>query len=618
VEFEVHVSSKLVLDVPLPKTTEPPARIQIQRVTPQVDCGRYAVKRTAGDRIDVTARIFRDGHELLGAAVRFKPAGSTRWSEAPLEALGNDEWAGTFEVDDRLGTWCYRVEAWVDRVASFQHELRRKVDAGQKDLGGELSEGAVLLGIEKLTVEEALAAPAGDRSEKTWSQTYEVDVDRELARFGSWYELFPRSWGGFDGVRAVLPQLAKLGFDVVYLPPIHPIGTSNRKGRNNSLEAGPKDPGSPWAIGSAEGGHDAIHPELGTGAQFDKLVSEAKKHGIEIALDFAIQCSPDHPWLKEHPDWFHRRPDGTLKYAENPPKKYQDIYNVNFDSPDWKSLWSALRDIVLLWVSRGVTVFRVDNPHTKPVPFWEWLIDEVRSEHPEVIFLAEAFTRPAMMTTLAKVGFAQSYTYFTWKNTRWELLEFMGQLLDWSAVFRPNAFANTPDILHEYLQRGWRPALEARLVLAATLSPTYGIYSGFESFENVPVKEGSEEYLDSEKYETKKRALNGLLLPLVQRLNLARRENPALQHLENITFLETENDNLFGYLKRTGDNAVICVVNLDPMRTHEGVCLLPASSGLAPAYRVRDVLTDDEWTWHLGRNYVRLQPGQSHVLAVRR
>jgi starch synthase (maltosyl-transferring) len=604
--------------VRLPKTSEPPARIQIQRVTPQVDCGRYAVKRTAGDRIDVTARIFRDGHELLGAVVRFKPAGATRWSEAPLEALGNDEWAGTFEIDDRLGTWCYRVEAWVDRVASFQHELRRKVDAGQKDLSGELSEGAVLLGVEKLTVEQALAAPAVDRSEKTWSQTYELDVDRELARFGSWYELFPRSWGGFEGVRAVLPQLAKLGFDVVYLPPIHPIGTSNRKGRNNSLEAGPNDPGSPWAIGSAEGGHDAIDPRLGTFPQFQKLCSEAKKHGIEIALDFAIQCSPDHPWLKEHPEWFNRRPDGTLKYAENPPKKYQDIYNVNFDSEDWKGLWEALRDVVLSWVKRGVTVFRVDNPHTKPVPFWEWLIDEVRREHPEVIFLAEAFTRPAMMTTLGKVGFAQSYTYFTWKNTRWELLEFVAQLLDWKETYRPNFFVNTPDILHEYLVAGGRPAFEARLVLAGTLSPSYGIYSGYEHFENAPVKPGSEEYLDSEKYEVRERKLDGPLLPLVAALNTARRENPALQHFDNLTFLETENDNLFAYLKRAGDNTVVVVVNLDPFATQEGVCILPVATGLPPAYRVHDLLggATADWTWHIGRNYVRLDPGQSHVLRI--
>ena len=521
-----------------------------------------------------------------------------------LEPLGNDEWAGFFEVD-RVGTWCYRVEAWVDRVASFQQELRRKVDAGQKNLASELSEGAVLLGVERLTVDAALASPAGDRAEKTWSPTYEVDVDRELARFGSWYELFPRSWGGFDGVRAVLPQLAELGFDVVYLPPVHPIGHTNRKGRNNALAAGTNDPGSPWAIGSEEGGHDAIAPELGTLPQFEKLCAAAKKHGIEIALDFAIQCSPDHPWLKQHPEWFNRLPDGTLKYAENPPKRYQDIYNVNFDSEDWRGLWEALRDVVLTWVKRGVTVFRVDNPHTKPVPFWEWLIDEVRREHPDVIFLAEAFTRPAMMTTLGKAGFAQSYTYFTWKNTRWELLEFV-----------------TPDILHDYLVTGGRPAFEARLVLAATLSPSYGIYSGFEQFENVPAKPGSEEYLDSEKYEVKQRSLDGPLLPLVAALNRARRDNPSLQQLDNITFLETENDGLFAYLKRTGANTVIVVVNLDPFTTREGVCILPVSTGLPPAYRVHDLLVDGEagkdadWTWHIGRNYVRLAPGRSHVLRI--
>ena len=604
--------------MPLPKSNEPPARIQIQRVTPQVDCGRYAVKQTAGDRVDVTACIFRDGHELLGATVRYRPGGATRWLEAPLAHLGNDEWAGTFALDDRLGSWSYRIEAWVDRVASFQHELRRKVDAGQKDLQGELSEGAVLLGVETLTVEAALAAPAGDRSEKTWSQTYEVDVDRELARFGSWYELFPRSWGGFDGIRAVLPQLAELGFDVVYLPPIHPIGSSNRKGRNNALDARPKDPGSPWAIGSEAGGHDAIHPELGTVAQFEQLVAAAKKHGIEIALDFAIQCSPDHPWLKQHPEWFNRRPDGTLKYAENPPKKYQDIYNVNFDCEDWKGLWEALRDVILVWVKRGVTVFRVDNPHTKPVAFWEWLIDDVRREHPEVTFLAEAFTRPATMTTLGKIGFAQSYTYFTWKNTRWELLELMAQLLEWKETYRPNFFANTPDILHEYLVAGGRPAFEARLVLAGTLSPSYGIYSGFENAENVPVQPGSEEYLDSEKYETKRRALDGPLLPLVAALNRARRANPALQYLDNVTFLETENDSLFAYLKRTGDNTVVVVVNLDPFSAQEGVCILPVATGLPPAYRVHELLAkaDADWTWHIGRNYVRLAPGQSHVLRI--
>jgi starch synthase (maltosyl-transferring) len=601
--------------VPLPKTTTPPPRIQILEVTPQVDCGRYPVKRIAGERVEVAARIFRDGHDVLGAAVRYRGPGSTRWQESPLEPRGNDHWSGSFLVD-KPGTWTFRVEAWTDRVASYRDEIRRKVEGGQDDLASELAEGAALLGRPSLTVEQALAAESGDRSGAASSEVYEVDVDRELARFGAWYELFPRSWGGFEGVRAQLPRFAELGFDVVYLPPIHPIGTTNRKGRNNALTAGPKDPGSPWAIGSDEGGHDAIHPELGTLAEFERLVAEAKEHGIEIAIDFAVQCSPDHPWLKEHPEWFNRRPDGTLKYAENPPKRYQDIYNVNFESEDWKGLWSALRDVVLTWIDRGVTVFRVDNPHTKPVPFWEWLIREVRKQHPEVIFLAEAFTRPAMMTTLAKAGFAQSYTYFTWKNTRWELLEFMGQLLDWSDVYRPNVFANTPDILHEYLQRGGPPAFEARLVLAATLSPTYGIYSGFESFENVPVREGSEEYLDSEKYEVKKRKLDGPLLPLVATLNKARRENPALQRLDDVTFLDTENEQLFAYRKRWEDDDVIVVVNLDPAATQRGVCVLPASTGLPPAYRVRDLLADTEWTWHIGRNYVELAPGKSHVLKV--
>jgi starch synthase (maltosyl-transferring) len=601
--------------MPLPKTTTPPPRIQILEVTPQVDCGRYPVKRIAGEHVDVHARVFRDGHDALGAAVRYRPPGASRWLELPLQPVGNDHWTGSFVVD-RPGTWSFRIEAWTDRIASFQDELRRKVDAHQDDLSGELAEGAVLLGRSSLTVGEALAAPAGDRSGTRSSDVYEVDVDRERARFGSWYELFPRSWGGFEGVRTLLPDFADLGFDVLYLPPVHPIGTSNRKGRNNALVAAAGDPGSPWAIGDAEGGHEAIDPDLGTVAEFERLCADARKHGMEIAIDFAVQCSPDHPWLKQHPEWFNRRPDGTLKYAENPPKRYQDIYNVNFESEDWKGLWAALRDVVLLWVERGVSVFRVDNPHTKPVPFWEWLIDEVRRDHPEVIFLAEAFTRPAMMTTLAKAGFAQSYTYFTWKNTRWELLELVGQWLDWKEIYRPNAFTNTPDILHEYLQRGGPPAFEARLVLAGTLSPTYGIYSGFEGYENVPVREGSEEYLDSEKYEIKQRTLDGPLLPLVQALNAARRENPALQRLDNVTFLETENEELFAYLKRTRSNDVIVVVNLDPAATQRGVCILPVGTGLPPAYPVRDLLAGTEWTWHIGRNFVELPPGKSHVLKV--
>jgi starch synthase (maltosyl-transferring) len=595
--------------VPLPKNPQP--RIQIQAIEPIVDCGRYAVKRTVGDRVDVYATVFKDGHDTLAGAVRVKGPGDKQWGEEPLLPFGNDRWGGSF-TPDRPGHWQFAVAAWTDRVATWQDEIRRKTEAGQEDLSGELAEGAALLGRPSVTVEEGLAVESTDRHDEAVSATLVVDVDRALARFGAWYELFPRSWGGFRGVAGVLPDLAALGFDVVYLPPIHPIGLSNRKGKNNALVAGTGDVGSPWAIGSELGGHEAIDPELGTWEDFDAMIVAAKDAGVEIALDFAIQCSPDHPWLKEHPEWFNRRPDGTLKYAENPPKKYQDIYNVNFESEDWQGLWAALLDVVLFWVHRGVTVFRVDNPHTKPAPFWEWLIREVRSKHPQVIFLAEAFTRPSMMTTLAKIGFAQSYTYFTWKNTKAELVEYMQQLIAWHQFYRPNAFANTPDILHDYLQHGGPPAFEARLVLAGTLVPSYGIYSGFESFENVPVRPGSEEYMDSEKYEAKERSLDGALLPLVQRLNEARRAEPALQRLENIRWLETENDLLIAYAK----DDVICVVNLDPFAEREGSCVIPVALGLPPAFDARDLLTGEAFTWRAGRNYVKLGPGKSHVLKV--
>ena len=601
--------------MPLPKSKTHSSRILIQDVRPQVDSGRYAVKAVAGDRVEVSATIARDGHEVLGAAVRFKRPGAARWQESPLRPLGNDRFEGTFEVDEP-GRWSYRVEAWLDRIASYQWEVRRKHEAGQDDLASELAEGAALLRRRSLTVEEALEAKAGDRSEKTRSQVFEVDVDRERGEFGSWYELFPRSWGGFAGVERVLPKLAELGFDVVYLPPVHPIGTTNRKGKNNTLTAERGDVGSPWAIGAAEGGHDAIHAELGTLAEFERMVARGREVGCEICIDFAIQTSPDHPWLEAHPEWFHRRPDGTLKYAENPPKRYQDIYNVNFGTEDWRGLWEALRDVVLTWVERGVRIFRVDNPHTKPIPFWEWLLAEVRRDHPDVLFLSEAFTRPAMMTTLAKIGFSQSYTYFTWKNTRWELTEFVEQLLSWSDFYRPNLFVNTPDILHAYLQAGGRPAFEARLVLAATLSPTYGIYSGFENLENVPVSEGSEEYLDSEKYEVKQRKLDGELLPLVRRLNEVRRANPALQRFANLALVETESEHLFAYTRRRGSNMIVVVVNTDPFETREGVAILPASLGLAPVFRAQELLADETFTWQTGRNFVRLEPGQSHVLRV--
>jgi starch synthase (maltosyl-transferring) len=637
---------------------EAPPRIQIENPQPRVDCGRHPAKACVGDVVGIEADVFRDGHDVLRAVLRWRAPDGKASGEAPMEHVdahhNGVHWAGSFPVDAQ-GRWEVTVEAWADALASWRDEVRRKLDAGQEDLAGELSEGVLLLREavgraseeDRVTIERALAvaadetAPGHTRAEaaltpavaaaadrhpdrsrsSTLAEPLAVEVARLRARFGAWYELFPRSWGGFRGVRAQLPRLAELGFDVLYLPPIHPIGRTNRKGRNNALVAGPGDPGSPWAIGGPEGGHTAIHPDLGTIDDFDDLVAAARAVGIEVALDFAIQCSADHPWLTEHPEWFHRRPDGTLKYAENPPKKYQDIYNVNWDSDDWEGLWRALLEVVRHWVHHGVRVFRVDNPHTKPLPFWEWLIAAVRAEEPDVIFLAEAFTRRPMMRALGKLGFDQSYTYFTWRNARWELEQYLTELstTDERLYFRPNFFANTPDILTEELAVGGPAKFYSRLVLAATLSPSYGIYSGFEHFENVPVRRGSEEYLDSEKYEVRRRRLDGPLLPYVQRLNDARRANPALQRLEPITFLDTENDALVAYAKRSGTNVVITVVTLDPHVAQEGAVHVPYELGLRPVFSVVDELQPGSWhQWRLGRNYVRLEPGErgAHLLRV--
>jgi starch synthase (maltosyl-transferring) len=602
--------------LPPPQRTQS-SRIRIERVKPLVDCGRFPAKRTVGEQLAVGADVFRDGHEILGACVRYRTAGERRFQAAPLEAFGNDRFGGSFELT-ACGRWQYAVEAWVDRAASWRDELQRKVAGGQQDLSSELTEGERLLGIAPLDVDTALASTVSDKHETTRGPALEVDVDRELARFGSWYELFPRSFGGFAGVQKILPRLADLGFDVVYFPPIHPIGRTGRKGRNNTLPAKKGDPGSPWAIGAEEGGHTAVHPDLGTLADFDGLVEAAAGLGLEIALDFAIQCSPDHPWIKEHPEWFKWRPDGTIKYAENPPKRYQDIVNVDFDSEDWRGLWEALRDVVRFWIGHGVRTFRVDNPHTKPLPFWEWLLGEVRREHPDTIFLSEAFTRPTMMRELAKAGFNQSYTYFTWKNSRRELEEYVTELATvTNEYFRPNFFVNTPDILHAYLQTGGRPAFEARLVLAATLSPSYGIYSGYEHFENVPLQPGSEEYLGSEKYELKKRTLDGPLLPLVRRLNEIRRANRSLQRIDNITFLETANESLIAYAKRSAEDTVLVCVNLDAHAPREGLAVVPPELGLPAAFMVQDLLTDRSYAWHTGGNYVLLGPGRSHLMHVR-
>ncbi|HEX4363001.1 MAG TPA: alpha-1,4-glucan--maltose-1-phosphate maltosyltransferase [Solirubrobacteraceae bacterium] len=637
----------------MPKNAkQPPPRIQIARPAPMIDCGRFPAKRTIGDIVNVSADIFADGHDVLRAVVRHSAPGAKRWQESPLHRIDahvdGDRWAGGFTVED-LGRHRWTIEAWTDAFASWREELRRKVEAGDRELSSELSEGTALLeqaaerasGTDRDRIQRAIASlrapkPSAeialdpelfslverypDRSRSTTMDSkLDVDVDPVRARFGAWYELFPRSWGGLAGVTEQIPQLAALGFDVVYLPPIHPIGLTNRKGVNNALTAAAGDPGSPWAIGDATGGHTALHGELGTMKDFDALVRAANDHDVSIALDFAIQCSADHPWLSEHPEWFHRRPDGTLKYAENPPKKYQDIYNVNWECEDWRGLWHALRDVVRFWADRGVTVFRVDNPHTKPLAFWEWLIGDLRKHHPQIIFLAEAFTRATMMRQLAKVGFNQSYTYFTWKSSKWEITDYVSELASsgMQDYYRPNFFVNTPDILTAELQQGGPPKFASRLVLAATLSPTYGIYSGFENFERTPVRAGSEEYDHSEKYELKARTLNGPLLSLIERINTIRRENPALQQLDNVQFLTTENDGLIAYAKRSGDNTIITVVTLDPINAQEGVVVVPYGLGLAPVFTVTDLLSGESFDWRMGRNFVRLDPYRvAHLLQV--
>jgi starch synthase (maltosyl-transferring) len=643
--------------MPAAKRREPPKRIRIRPLEPVVDAGRYPPKRCVGDTVTVAADVFGDGHEKLRAVVRYKAPGGRRWLECemqPVDAHWNGvRWEGQF-TPETPGQWQFAIEAWIDTFATWRDELQRKVAAGQDDLAGELSEGRVLLEQavgrakdldDKRSIQDALDALAeGPPSQVQFDaalspELYEavervqerhgatrlqaplpLEVDRVRARFSSWYELVPRSWGGLKAVEEQVPALAELGFDVVYMLPIHPIGRTNRKGRNNTLVAGPDDPGSPYAVGSEEGGHDAVHPELGTVDDVRSLCATARQHGMDVCMDFAINCSADHPWLKEHPEWFHRRPDGTLKYAENPPKRYQDIYNVNWESEDWRGLWEEWRRIFLFWVDVGVKFFRVDNPHTKPFAFWEWLIAEVHQVDRDVVFLAEAFTRRAVMRELAKLGFTQSYTYFTWKNSRWELTEYLTELA-WGPereYFRPNFFPVTPDILHAYLQHGGPPAFVTRLVLAATLAPSYGIYSGYEHFENTAVREGSEEYLNSEKYEIRRRALDGPLLPMIRRVNEIRAENPALQRLSNVYFLETHNEAIIAYAKTAPGNTLVVVVNLDPHNLQEGIALIPAHLGLPPVFTVEDLLTGDHYDWRIGANYVRLDPAgrQTHIFRV--
>lgn len=644
-------------------------RVAIECVQPQIDCGRFPVKRVAGDRVTVEADIFADGHDLLGAVLKHRDARGVL-SEIPMELINNDRWRATFPVSE-VGVHRYSLEAWIDHFATWRDGLAKKVDAGldDHDVLIELKIGAPLIrraaeraeGTRRGLLEhwaESLEEPAdlqsalrtalsdevgemmrgcADRRFPVSSPVFEFRVDPERARSSAWYEMFPRSAAPTAGRHGTLrdcadrlPYVAGMGFDVLYLPPIHPIGVTNRKGRNNNPVAEPDEVGSPWAIGSTLGGHKDIDPQLGTIEDFHDLLARCHALGMELALDLAFQCSADHPYLRSHPEWFLMRPDGTIQYAENPPKKYQDIYPFNFETEHWAELWDELKSVVLYWIEQGVRIFRVDNPHTKPFAFWEWLIGEIRRDYPEVLFLAEAFTRPKIMYRLAKAGFTHSYTYFTWRNTKWELTEYLKDLTTTEVreFFRPHFWPNTPDILTNELQTGGRPAFMSRLVLAATLSANYGIYGPpFELMENRALVPGKEEYLNAEKYEIRHWDIDRAdsLREFIARVNHARREHPALQRDDTLHFHGIDSDQLLAYSKSTPDlsDTVLVVVNLDPVNTRIGwTDLALAELGLTPwqTYHVRDLLTDSEYQWQGGRNYIELNPAKipAHVFHIRR
>jgi starch synthase (maltosyl-transferring) len=636
------------------------SRIVIEDVRPRTPNG-YPAKAVVERPLRVRAVIFRDGHDVLAARARWRPRGDRKWASSPLVHLGNDRWEG--EIDPTsLGAHELVVEAWTDHFATWRRDIQLKHEAGQ-DVDVELEEGALLLGglaprvsgedrklvqstvtrlrDSSLRVESRVAAGLDpgvlaavadipDTADLSESTAFPVWVDRERASVGAWYELFPRSYGGLRGAAARLTAVGEMGFDVVYLPPIHPIGRTARKGRNNSLDAGRDDVGSPWAIGSPDGGHTAIEPLLGTYADYDAFAAEAERLGLEVALDYALQCSPDHPWVTEHPEWFHHRPDGSIKYAENPPKKYQDIYPLNLwpeDADVRRALWEACKEILDFWIARGVRIFRVDNPHTKPFALWEWMIPAVQASHPDVVFLAEAFTRPALMAKLAEVGFSQSYTYFTWRTHKDELQEYMeelayGPLADY---MRPNFWPNTPDILSGPLRHGHSGVFKQRLVLAATLSPLYGIYSGYELCENDPASEFNEEYRHSEKYELKEREWSSpqSLAPFVQRINEIRRRHPAFSELSNVRFEHAGDDQILAYSKVSHDGAdvVLVVVNLDPFAVHEDTLWLDLDRLGLPAdvpYEAVDELTGETYVWSGPSPYVRLAPeNPAHILHLR-
>jgi len=636
------------------KPNEGRLRAVIEKVKPEIDGGRFPAKRVVGERMTVEADIFTDGHDALAAALLYRRKSDSHWSETPMESLDNDRWRATFEVTE-IGTYLYTLQAWVDRFESWRQGLAKKLQARQ-DVAIDLLIGAGLveeianrapptdkkqlgnfISILRSKQPDAgetallpeLAALMAKYSDRRWAVTYDkelrVNVDREKARFSTWYEMFPRSCASEPGVHGTLrdceqqlPYVASMGFDVLYLPPIHPIGRSFRKGKNNEVNAGPEDVGSPWAIGAKEGGHKAIHPQLGTLEDFKRLVTKAKESGIEIALDIAFQCAPDHPYAREHPEWFRKRPDGSIQYAENPPKKYQDIYPLDFETDHWKELWDELKSIIVFWCEQGVRIFRVDNPHTKAFPFWEWAIAEVKKDYPEALFLAEAFTRPKVMYRLAKSGFSQSYTYFAWRNTKWELTQYFTELTQTEIAdfFRASLWPNTPDILTEYLQFGGRPAFMTRLVLAATLGANYGIYApAFELCENVPRDPGSEEYLNSEKYELKHWDLErkDSLKEFIALVNRIRGENRALQSDRSLRFHPVDNPEIICFSKQTEDlkNVIVVVVNLDPHHTQSGwVELAMEELGLLPQqpFQMHDLLTNARYLWHGARNYVQLNP----------
>ncbi|HJZ48244.1 MAG TPA: alpha-1,4-glucan--maltose-1-phosphate maltosyltransferase [Roseiflexaceae bacterium] len=638
------------------------SRVIIEGVAPEIDGGRFPIKRIVGEQVAVEADIFTDGHDAISSVLLYRKDDEPSWSEAPMTALVNDRWRGAFAVT-QLGRYRYTLQAWVDRFKTWTRDLAKRVEAGQ-DVAVDL-----LIGAEQIEAAQAYAGEADaarlagyaetlratsnpstgsgqveaarqalsaelaglmDRyAERLFVAAYpkelEVTVDREQARFGAWYELFPRSCapepgqhGTFKDVEQRLAYVASMGFDILYLPPIHPIGRAFRKGRNNTTTAGPDDPGSPWAIGAEEGGHKAIHPQLGTLEDFQHLARRAAEYGIELAMDIAFQCAPDHPYVKEHPDWFRARPDGTIQYAENPPKKYQDIYPFDFETEDWQALWQELKSVVQYWIDQGVRVFRVDNPHTKPFPFWEWLIGEIKRDHPETIFLSEAFTRPKVMYRLAKLGFTQSYNYFPWRNTKQELTDYLTELTQTQVreFFGANLWPNTPDILPEYLQYSGRAGFMARLILAATLGPSYGIYGpAFELCDDRPLAPGKEEYADSEKFEIKHWNLDrpDSLWKLIARVNQIRRENPAFHANRHLRFHKIDNDQIIVFSKSTDDlsNQVLVAVNLDPHHTQAGIIELPLDQlriDHHQPFQVHDLLTDSRFLWHGERNYVELNP----------